>query len=64
MSEKKKPGRKPPEGEKKQFLTTMDPGVIKSMKLAALEDDITASEALEIAAKEWLERRKSRAKKA
>ena len=42
MSEKKKPlrkGRKPAEGDKRQFLLTMDPEVIKNIKLAAIEDD-------------------------
>jgi hypothetical protein len=31
-------GRKPAEGDKRQFLTTMAPEVIKSIKLAAIED--------------------------
>jgi hypothetical protein len=51
-------GRKPAEGEKRQFLTTMDPDVIKAVKLAAIEEDTTASAILERAAKEWLERRR------
>ena len=56
-AEKPKPkGRKPPEGDKRQFLTTMDPKVIKSIKLAAIEADTTASAILELAAMEWLER--------
>ncbi len=50
-------GRKPAAGGKRQFLTTMDPDVIKSIKLAAIETDTTASAILELAAKEWLERR-------
>lgn len=54
---KSKKGRKPPEGHKRQFLTTMDPEVIKGVKLAAIEDDTTASVVLETAAREWLERR-------
>jgi hypothetical protein len=53
-------GRKPPEGDKRQFLTTMDPEVIKSIKLAAIEDDTTASLILEKAATEFLERRKKK----
>jgi hypothetical protein len=61
---KKPKGRKPAEGDKRQFLTTMDPDVIKSIKLAAIEDETSASVVLETAAKEWLERRKSKAKKA
>jgi hypothetical protein len=60
MEEPKKPprkGRKPPEGNKRQFLTTMDPDVIKAVKLVAIEEDTTASLILERAAKEFLERR-------
>jgi hypothetical protein len=56
-------GRKPAEGDKRQFLTTMDPDVIKSIKLAAIEEETSASVILETAAKEWLERRSSKAKK-
>ena len=57
-------GRKSPEGSKRQFLTTMDPEVIKAIKTAAIEDETTASELMEEAANQWLERRKSdRAKK-
>jgi hypothetical protein len=54
----KKParGRKPPEGEKKQFLTSMDPDVIRRIKAAAALRDLTASFVLEEAAKDWLER--------
>jgi hypothetical protein len=40
-------GRKPPEGEKRQFLVTMGPETIKAIKAiktAAIEDDTTASE--------------------
>jgi hypothetical protein len=65
MTEKKKPrrkGRKPAEGDKRQFLLTMDPEVIKNIKLAAIEDDTSASETVEEAAKQWLERR-AKAKK-
>jgi hypothetical protein len=50
-------GRKPAEGDKRQFLTTMHPEVIKGVKLAAIEEDTSASVILERAAKEWLERR-------
>jgi hypothetical protein len=59
-------GRKPAEGasDKRQFLTTMDPAVIKAIKLAAIEADKSASEILETAAKEWIERRKSKPKTA
>jgi hypothetical protein len=51
-------GRKPPAGDKRQFLLSMDAEVIKSIKLAAVEDDTTASATMEDAAKQWLERRK------
>jgi hypothetical protein len=59
MAEKKtvgRPGRKPPSGAKKQFLTSMDPDVIRRIKAAAALRDKTASSVLEDAAKEWLER--------
>jgi hypothetical protein len=38
----------------------MDPDVIKSIKLAAIEEDTSASVILEMAAKEWLARRKAK----
>lgn len=56
-------GRKPPEGEKRQFLATMNPEVIKAIKLAAIEDDKSASQCLEEAAQQWLERREPTARK-
>jgi hypothetical protein len=58
MAEKKPAarGRKPPEGEKKQFLTSMDPDIIRRIKAAAALKDKTASFVLEEAAREWLER--------
>src|SRR5258705_6456072 len=61
MAEEKKPlrkGRPPAPGveNKRQFLATMDSDVIKSIKHAALEDETTASEILEIAAQQWLEK--------
>jgi hypothetical protein len=59
MAEKKtagKPGRKAPDGEKRQFLTSMDPAVIRRVKAAAALRDKTASLILEEAAKEWLDR--------
>lgn len=62
MAERKpsaKRGRKPPDGEKKQFLSSMDPDVIRSIKVAAAELDKTASQVLETAAKEWLERHRA-----
>jgi predicted transcriptional regulator len=59
MAEKKtagRPGRKAPEGEKKQFLTSMDPEIIRRIKAAAALRDKTASLVLEEAAKDWLDR--------
>ena len=58
-----KRGRKPPEGVKKQFLTSMDPEVIRRIKAAAVMRDITASQALETAAKEWLDRNEAKGKR-
>ena len=49
-------GRKPPEGEKKQFLTSMDPDIIRRIKAAAALRDTTASLVMEEAAREWLDR--------
>jgi hypothetical protein len=63
MADRKKSlrrGRKPAEGDKRKFLATLDPEVIKAMKLAAIEDETSASEILEEAAVEWLERRKKK----
>jgi hypothetical protein len=60
MTEPKTPrlkGRKPPAGDKRQFLVTMGPETIKAIKTAAIEGDTTASELMEEAAKEWLARR-------
>jgi hypothetical protein len=51
-------GRKPPLGDKRQFLTTMDPEVIRAIKPAALDADRTSSDLVEEAAKQWLERHK------
>ena len=59
MAEKKpagRPGRKPPSGAKRQFLTSMDPEIIRRIKSAAALRDKTASLVLEEAAKEWLDR--------
>lgn len=51
-------GRKPPAGDKRQFLLLMDADVIKNIKVTALEDETSASAIMEVAAKQWLERRK------
>jgi hypothetical protein len=50
------PKKAPPPG-KKYFLATMDADLIKEMKRAGIATDKSASESLEIAAREWLERR-------
>lgn len=58
---RKKPGRKPPPGaeNRRQFLAVIDAEVIKAIKVAAAEEDRTASELLEQAARQLLQRRKS-----
>ena len=45
---------------KKQMLVIMDQDLIKGVKMAALEDDMKMSHAVEQAVREWLWRRKSR----
>jgi hypothetical protein len=72
MAEKKKSKPKDPDAPaaakkapgpgKRYFLATMSDGLIKDLKHAAIADDKSASECLEIATREWLERRKSKAK--
>jgi hypothetical protein len=62
MVEKKKApkrGRRSPLGDRRQFLTMMNPEVIRSIKVAAIEDDRAAWDIMEEAARQWLERRKS-----
>ncbi len=57
-------GSKAPAGQQRRnFFATMSAELIKSIKRAALEDDTTASEILEEAARDWLERRKHKAPK-
>ena len=51
------PKKAPPKG-KRYFLATMDENLIKEMKQAGIAIDKSASECLEIAAREWLDRRK------
>jgi hypothetical protein len=46
------------QGNKRQFLTTMDPDVIRASKQKALDLDRTASDVMEEAARDWLERHK------
>ena len=62
MAQSKKSGKEPPKSsdDKRSFFATMSADVIKAMKQAALEDDTTASECFEVAAREWLDRRKKR----
>lgn len=45
---------------KKQVLVLMDKEVIKQVKMAAVDDDMKMSHAVEKAVREWLERRKAR----
>jgi hypothetical protein len=52
-------GRQAPPGDRRQFLATLDAAVIKALKSAALDDERSASDILEEAAREWLERRKA-----
>jgi hypothetical protein len=67
MAEKKKPlpkGRRPAPGAgKRYFLATMDEKLIKNLKLAAIEEDKSASQCLEEATQHWLERREPKGKK-
>ena len=49
-------GRKPPAGEKRQFLTSMDPDIVRRIKAAAALRDKTASMLLEDISREWLEK--------
>jgi hypothetical protein len=46
-----------PEG-KRQVLILMDQDIIKSVKVAAVEDDIKMSHAVEKAVRDWLSKRK------
>lgn len=43
---------------KRQVLIIMDEDVIKSVKVAAVEDDIKMSHAVEEAVRDWLSKRK------
>lgn len=61
-TEKPRRGQKPPDGNKRQFLSSMDPDVIRSIKVAAVGLDKTASQVLEEAAREWLDRHHARKK--
>lgn len=48
---------------RRNFFATLDAELIKSIKRVALEDDTSASEILEEAARDWLERRKKAPKR-
>jgi len=52
--------KKAPGPGKRYFLATMSSTLIKDLKQAAIADDKSASECLEAATAEWLERRKSK----
>lgn len=56
-------GKKPRVGDKRQFLISMDPDLIRAIKVAALEDDTTASTIMEDAAKIWLMKRTETSRK-
>jgi len=42
---------------KKQVLVIMDEAIVKSVKVAAVEDDIKMSHAVEAAVRDWLNKR-------
>ena len=52
-----KPRARAPEG-KRQVLIIMDHDVVKLVKVAAVEDDIKMSHAVEQAVRDWLNKRK------
>jgi hypothetical protein len=56
---KERKRRHAPPGDRRQFLATLDAGIIRAVKLAALDDERSASAILEEAVREWLVRRKS-----
>ena len=45
---------------KKQMLVIMDEDLIKDVKMAALQDDLKMSHAVEEAVRDWLAKRKTR----
>ena len=53
------PRARAPKG-KKQVLIIMDQDVIKQVKLAAVEDDMKMSHAVEEAVRQWLSRRNAK----
>jgi hypothetical protein len=59
MAEKKtasRSGREAPVGEKKQFLTCIDPEIIRRINAAAALRDKTANFVLAETGKDWLDR--------
>ncbi len=66
MSDARKPAKKskatPAGPQKRNFFATLSADVIKSIKRAALDDDTTASQILDEAARDWLERRRKTTK--
>jgi hypothetical protein len=57
-TKKRKSGRKAV--ERRDFLVHLEPGLIKGLKLEALQAEVTASSLLEAALQEWLDRGKTR----
>jgi len=57
-----KEGANPPQGDKRQFLTSMDPEVIRQIKQAAIGLDKTASQVMETS-RQGVARAESRAGK-
>jgi len=55
-TKKRKSGRKVAADDRREFLVHLDPALIKSLKLAALKTEVTASSVLETALREWLNR--------
>ena len=54
-------GYAPLPGPTRNFFAKLSSDVVKAMKVTAIDEDTTASAVLEVAAIEWLERRKARA---
>jgi hypothetical protein len=59
MASPKNMGKRRPRApiEKKQVLLIMDESVVKSVKVAAVEDDIRMLHAVEAAVRDWLKKR-------
>jgi hypothetical protein len=52
-----------PAAGKRYFLATMDDQLIKDLKVAAIDEDKSASECLETATRDWLARRLPKVRK-